>query len=149
MRTPAELTERFRERHLKVTPQRQAIFRMLHGDPTHPTAEAVHAAVAADMPTISLRTVYQTLNDLVDMGEIHRIELGTRSARFDPNVEASHHHLVCDRCGLVRDVFADTDDLVPDAGVPHGFEISGTDVVFRGLCERCRDTSDHTINQPS
>jgi len=141
MRSPAELTQRFRDRNLKVTPQRQAVFRMLDNNPMHPTADVVYESVAAEMPTISLRTVYQTLNDLVDMGEIHRIELGTRSARFDTNVEAEHHHLVCDGCGLVRDVFADTDDLVPDAGVPEGFEISGTDVVFRGRCERCAGSS--------
>jgi Fe2+ or Zn2+ uptake regulation protein len=142
MRSPAELTQRFRDRNLKVTPQRQAVFRVLHENPTHPTADAVYEAVVSGMPTISLRTVYQTLNDLVDVDEIHRIELGTRSARFDPNVEASHHHLVCDGCGLVCDVFADTDGLIPPGGTPPGFEISGTDVVFRGVCEDCAASSD-------
>ncbi len=39
MRSPAELTDLFRSRGLKVTPQRQAIFRILHDAPTHPTAE--------------------------------------------------------------------------------------------------------------
>ena len=45
MKTPAELTELFRARGLKVTPQRQAIFHVLHGDTGHPTAEAVYDAV--------------------------------------------------------------------------------------------------------
>jgi len=64
------LTELFRARGLKVTPQRQAIFRVLHGETTHPTADAVYDAVSESMPTISLRTVYQTLNDLTAMGEV-------------------------------------------------------------------------------
>ena len=58
------------------------------------------------MPTISLRTVYQTLNDLAAMGELRQLDLGTGSARFDPNLDA-HHHLVCERCGKVVDVYAD------------------------------------------
>ena len=84
MRTPAELTDLFRARGLKVTPQRQCIFRVLHGNGVHPTAEAVYAAAKDEMPVLSLKTVYQTLNDLAAMGEIQLLDLGTGSARFDP-----------------------------------------------------------------
>jgi len=136
VRTPEELTEAFRLRGLKVTPQRQSIFRALHGNHRHPSAEAVHAAVVAEMPTVSLRTVYQTLNDLAEMGEIQAFDLGTGSARFDPNV-AEHHHAVCTRCGAVRDVYPDVSDLrFPRRQVP-GFTVLGTEVVFRGLCDDC------------
>ncbi len=64
MKSPDELTEAFRDRGLRVTPQRQAIFRVLHGSDRHPTAEWVFDAVRRDLPTISLKTVYQALNDL-------------------------------------------------------------------------------------
>ena len=101
MRSPAELTDAFRQRGLKITPQRQCIFRLLHDNVEHPTADAVYAAAVAEMPSISLRTVYQTLNDLATMGEINAVDLGTGSGRFEPNV-ADHHHLVCDVCGAVR-----------------------------------------------
>ena len=85
----------------KVTPQRERIFRILHDNPTHPTAEAVHAAVVADMPIGEpASTVYSTLHELAEMGELRQLDLGTGSARFDPNVD-DHHHLVCDRCGAV------------------------------------------------
>ena len=101
MKSPDELTEAFRRQGLKVTPQRQCIFRALHDNPEHPSAESVYELVRAEMPTISLRTVYQTLNDLAAMGELRQLDLGTGSARFDPNLDA-HHHLVCDRCGKVH-----------------------------------------------
>ena len=65
------------------------------------SAEAVYEAVSAEMPTISLRTVYQTLNDLAAMGEIQAIDLGTGSARFDLHNDP-HHHLVCESCGTIR-----------------------------------------------
>ena len=137
MKTPAELTELFHARGLKVTPQRQAIFRVLHGEQAHPTAEWVYDAVSKSMPTISLRTVYQTLNDLVVMGEVQARDLGTGSARFDPNVDA-HHHLVCDQCGRVDDVYADASAVRVTGAQKHGFTISHTEVVFRGTCPTCK-----------
>ena len=137
MKTPAELTEMFRARGLKVTPQRQAIFRVLHGEPTHPTAESVYETVSRSMPTISLRTVYQTLNDLAAMGEIQQLDLGTGSSRFDPNVDA-HHHLVCERCGRVVDVYADASGVTVPTPQRQGFTISSTEVVFRGMCPDCK-----------
>ena len=137
MKSPAELTDLFRQQGLKVTPQRQCIFRALHGNDAHPTAELIYEQVTQEMPTVSLRTVYQTLNDLAAMGEITQIDLGTGSARFDPNLEA-HHHLVCDGCGSVVDVEADfTHVRVPD-GATHGFEVARTEIVFRGRCAACR-----------
>ena len=136
MRSPDELTVLFRERGFKVTPQRQCIFRILHGSEVHPSAESVYAAASAEMPTISLRTVYQTLNDLAAMGELHQLHLGPGSARFDPN-DAPHHHLVCESCGVVVDLHADFTDLqVPD-GSGHGFLVSSTEIVFRGRCADC------------
>ena len=138
MRSPDALTELFRGQGLKVTPQRQRIFRALHENEQHPTADAVYDVVRSEMPTISLRTVYQTLNDLAAMGEITPIDVGTGSTRFDPNL-ADHDHLVCDRCGSVHDI--DVGAVTTDAHVPAaeaiGFVISRVDVVFRGLCARC------------
>lgn len=135
MKSPEELTESFRARGLKVTPQRQRIFRALHETGEHPTAEAVFAEVRREMPTISLRTVYQTLNDLTAMGELTHVCLGAGSSRFDPTLEP-HHHLVCDTCGRVTDLHAEFSDVhVPD---DVGFAVSSTEIVFRGRCRECQ-----------
>lgn len=141
MRAPDELTERFRAEGLRVTPQRQSVFRALHGNHEHPSAEAVHAAVVREMPTVSLRTVYATLHDLADMGEIGELDLGTGSVRFDPNT-APHHHLVCDRCGRVHDVEATFASVRLPDDLDHGFEVTGADIVFRGRCATCRTAED-------
>ena len=133
MRPPSELARLFRSQGLKITPQREAVFRALDGNHLHPTAEAVHSAVVREMPSVSLRTVYQVLNDLTAMGEIQALDLGTGSARFDPNVDA-HHHLVCAGCGKVRDVYGPV-VAAPDAP---GFTIASAEVVFRGRCDGCQ-----------
>jgi Fur family peroxide stress response transcriptional regulator len=139
VRTPDALTELFRGQGLKITPQRQCIFRALDGNQQHPSAEAIYEVVRAEMPTISLRTVYQTLNDLAAMGEITPIDLGTGSTRFDPNL-TDHHHLVCDSCATVVDVDVSASD-VGNPATSHGFSVSRTEIVFRGRCARCSDAS--------
>ena len=75
MRSSDELTALFRERGLKITPQRELVFRLLDGNVSHPTAEAVYSAALEFMPMISLKTVYQVLNDLRGLGEIQSIEV--------------------------------------------------------------------------
>ena len=136
MKSPEALTDAFRARGLKVTPQRQAIFRALHENREHPSAESVYEQVAVEMPTISLRTVYQTLGDLAEMGEILQLDLGTGAARFDSNIDA-HHHLVCGRCGMVRDVLVDHPEIRPTSPDCDDFRVTGTEIVFRGLCASC------------
>jgi Fe2+ or Zn2+ uptake regulation protein len=135
VRSPAELTAAFRSSGLKLTPQRQLLFRLLHGNETHPSADALFAAASDEMPGISLRTVYQTLNDLVAMGELQLLTIGGGSARFDPNTD-DHHHIVCTSCGEVRDVYLDGVDCIAPSEV-HGFDVMRTSVVFHGRCERC------------
>jgi Fe2+ or Zn2+ uptake regulation protein len=137
VKSPTALSDSFRARGLKVTPQRLRIFEALHQTGAHPTAESVYGEVRAEMPTISLRTVYQTLNDLAAMGELSPLDLGTGSTRFDPNLDP-HHHLVCESCGAVHDVHADFHDVQLPAGHDHGFDVSATEIVFRGTCPDCR-----------
>jgi Fe2+ or Zn2+ uptake regulation protein len=137
MRTPTELADAFRASGRKLTPQRERIFRVLHGNHAHPTAEAVHAEVVADMPSVSLRTVYTTLHELAEMGELVQLDLGTGSARFDPNV-ADHQHLVCDACGLVQDIDLEVPTYEGLARQTAGFRVDATQVVLRGRCARCR-----------
>ena len=72
MKDSDTLTTIFREQGLRVTPQRQAIFRLLHGDDSHPTVESLFERARAEMPTISLKTVYQTVHDLEALGEVRR-----------------------------------------------------------------------------
>ena len=141
MHSPAELTELFRANGRNVTPQRQSIFRALQGDETHPSAERVHEVVRAEMETISLKTVYQTLHDLAELGEVTPLDVGTGAVRFDPNVERPHHHLVCRVCGKVRDVFVDLPPVELPGSLSQGYDVERGEVVFRGLCGDCRAES--------
>ncbi len=137
MKTAEALTTLFRDQGLRVTPQRQAIFRMLHGNDGHPTVESLYESARSEMPTISLKTVYQTVHDLDAMGEVSLLDLGTGSVRVDPNVEHAHHHLICTRCGKVRDLPVELPDLRVPARLRRGFSVSSVEINFRGLCDEC------------
>jgi Fe2+ or Zn2+ uptake regulation protein len=141
VKTADELTRLFREKGRKVTPQRQCIFRVLQGDVTHPTADTVYLRARAEMETISLKTVYQTLNELASLGEVAALDVGTGTTRFDPNVEDVHHHLVCESCGKVRDLHADFSHVTVPKGSDDGFQLGEAEVIFRGTCAECRGAS--------
>jgi Fe2+ or Zn2+ uptake regulation protein len=137
MKSSDQLTVLFREQGLRVTPQRQAIFRLLQGDDAHPTVESLYDRARAEMPTISLKTVYQTVHDLEALGEVQVLDLGTGSVRVDPNVEDEHHHLVCTSCGRVRDLPLDFAGLNVPTRYRQGFTVDDVQVIFRGRCDQC------------
>ncbi len=147
MRTPEELVATFRANGLKVTPQRQLIFRLLHQNASHPTAETLYAVATVQMPGISLRTVYQTLADLTAMGELLQIDLGAGAARFDPNTD-DHHHVVCTTCGVVHDVYVANTTQMPVSGL-EGFAVHSTRIVFSGECSRCGGNISHNLEPSS
>ena len=139
MKDTGTLTTIFREQGLRVTPQRQAIFRLLEGDDSHPTVESLFERARTDMPTISLKTVYQTVHDLEGLGELHVLDLGTGSLRVDPNVEDDHHHLLCTTCGRVRDLPVEFDGLNVPLRFRRDFTVDDVQVIFRGHCDHCSD----------
>ena len=118
--------------------QRRVVAEVLVGDHVHLSAEAIHLAAQAVLPEISLATVYNTLNELVAMGEVLEIASGNGPKRYDPNTTVTHQHLECVRCGTLRDVIPHGDgDLTLPPDQQHGFQILGVDIRFRGLCTSC------------
>ncbi len=137
MQSVAKMCAQLRAHGLRVTPQRECIMRHLDGNTQHPTVEALHEATRAEMPTISLKTVYQTVHDLEALGAVRLLDLGTGSVRVDPNVERIHHHVVCDTCGAVRDVPLAFDAVKLPRRFADGFRVAAVQVLFRGTCRAC------------
>lgn len=139
-RFPAEVSGvvMLRSLGLKATPQRLTILDLLENNTSHPTAEDLFLAAQVTMPTISLRTVYQTLNELEAHGVIRAIDVGSGSTRFDPLTEP-HSHLVCSSCSSVRDVAAVK--LREDLPNYEGFIVDSTEVFLRGTCQSCAATT--------
>lgn len=115
---------------------------VLAGEHVHLTADAVYNRAQRLLPEISLATVYNTLNELVDMGEVMEISTGDGPKRYDPNTTTPHHHLYCVGCGTLRDVKPKgSDQLTLPGSQQHGFQVLDVEIVFRGLCPDCRTTA--------
>lgn len=121
-----------------MTSQRRVVAEVLAGDHVHLTADEVHARAVARLPEIARATVYNTLGELVSLGEVVELSTDGRAKRYDPNAHRPHHHLVCSDCGIIRDVHPTGDPLaVLPPTERFGFTVSKADVTYRGLCPAC------------
>ncbi|MEU7488169.1 Fur family transcriptional regulator [Streptomyces sp. NPDC042319] len=134
----SDLLERLLGRGWRMTSQRRVVAEVLSGDHVHLTADEVHARAVRRLPEISRSTVYNTLGELVALGEIAEVSTDGRAKRYDPNAHRSHQHLVCSGCGTIRDVHPVGDPL---AGLPpeqrFGFTVAAAEITYRGRCPSC------------
>lgn len=87
----------------RVTAPRRAILRALIDHADHPTAEQLTADVQVGHPETHESTVYRFLDDLERLGVIDHVHLGHGPAVYH-FADDTHHHLVCEACGLVVEV---------------------------------------------
>ena len=105
----------------------------------HLSADDIFGRAQRALPELSRATVYNTVNELVRMGELLEISPGEGPRRYDPNTTSLHHYLYCVDCGALRDVHPEgIDRLSLSKEQQHGFELLDTDIMFRGRCPDCR-----------
>jgi Fur family peroxide stress response transcriptional regulator len=127
-----------KEHHLKVTPQRMAIYKHLLREDTHPNADSVYQTVKQECPNISFDTVNRTLLTFAQIGIVDVVEIFGGAKRFDPNV-TTHHHLHCTQCGKVFDFYSRAyDNLTIPEELHAQFHVTSKRVVLKGICKKCR-----------
>jgi len=128
----------FKEKKLKLTPQRLAVYNYLINTTSHPSADMIYTDIHVQYPTMSLATVYKALKTLVAVGLIQEINVGEGNFRYDGN-SSSHPHLQCLECGKVDD-FKDLslDNLNSLAQQHTDYEIICNKVYFYGYCSDCK-----------
>jgi len=121
----------------RFTDQRAAVYRYLIGTDSHPTADEVFTSVRAELPDISLATVYKSLETLVGCGLALKLTYGDGSARYDGRTDP-HHHARCVVCGCVTDVAGRLDaDTFSNLGPVPGFAVEGYRLELVGRCTTC------------
>lgn len=129
------LIDRLRRRGWRLTAQRRVIAETMTGEHVHLTADEILERARTALPEVSRATVYNTLGELVSLGEVLELTHDDGRKRYDPNVEVHHHHLVCVDCGQMLDVHTDDPALTSDER--HGFELLEVEVIFRARCPAC------------
>jgi len=134
---------------MRYSHQRERICRAVTESDRHPTANMVYDELKAEMPRLSLGTVYRNLNQLVDAGRLKRIPLADGSCRFDKTT-AAHSHIVCERCGSVADVtLPPLTPLEQSVERETGFRLRSYDVVLSGICGACRKSEADRRDKPA
>ena len=133
-----ETAQILREKGLKVTPQRIAVYNMLMSTHEHPNAEMIYKTLEPTNPTMSLATVYKTLDFFKQLGLVQELNVGEPSSRYDAVVQC-HPHTVCKVCGRVDDLHLEaltevTKKLVPDLD----FDVEMEQLILYGTCSECR-----------
>jgi Fe2+ or Zn2+ uptake regulation protein len=121
----------------RFTEQRSAVYRYLLGTEAHPTADDVFTSVRAEIPDISLATVYKSLETLVGCGLAVKLTYGDGSARYDARTDP-HPHARCLDCGAVIDVPGRLDGAaLAGLGPLRGFSVESYRLELVGHCEHC------------
>ena len=126
------LTQRLADSGLRATPQREVVYSVLLRKRDHPTAEEVFARVKAELPTISLATVYNCLETLVQCELVRAVNFERSPTRYCPNLRP-HAHFHDEQTGRTYDI-----DLPPavlaevNQVLPAGFDSSSVEITFRG-----------------
>ena len=120
----------------RETRQRRVVYEAIKQTKSHPTADWIFEQVRAEVPKISLGTVYRNLSVLKSEGVIREIYGADRRAHYDADL-SPHAHFICNECGQIWDVFG-----VPDVDWRTFKELVGCEVTeqtldFQGRCAAC------------
>ena len=103
MLTMSEVTDILRQNKKKVTPQRLAVYAALAATKEHPTAETLYKELRPNYPTMSLATVYKSLDAFCEIGIVRELNVGEEAFRYDADI-SPHPHVRCIACDKVADV---------------------------------------------
>ena len=117
---------------LRMTRQRQEVYRTLMSERDHPTANDVFMRVKDRLPNISLATVYNCLEALVQHGIVRQVNFDRESSRYGPNL-AEHGHFHDEITGVIHDVdFKPGVTLADILNLPAGAVIDEIEITVRG-----------------
>jgi Fur family transcriptional regulator, ferric uptake regulator len=125
---------------IRATPHRVAILALFRDNPTeHFSADQIYRRLASDTGSLSLASVYRSLSYLLDAGLITNATLGNSRVVYELDRGEPHYHLVCNRCGAVRDAYDPSLQAACQAiAAQHDFHYTGASVVVTGECDQCR-----------
>lgn len=124
---------------LRLTATRLAICRLLSETNQHPTAQQIYLRLKDQFPSLSLATVYNTLDVLVSMGVVNVLgQTGDGNIHFDPKTYP-HINLACLKCHQIIDFPSeDVAHMEEVVGKTSGFKVIGARILYYGICPTCQ-----------
>jgi len=133
----ASIIRALRKKGYKATTQRIAICRFALSSREHPTAQGIYRKIKTLHPTVSLATVYKTLQVLRQLNLVQELAFPQGETRFDSNL-IPHVNVACLRCGSVTDVNdRAVQDVVARVASKARFAVTRERFDIYGICEKC------------
>ncbi|HUW65887.1 MAG TPA: transcriptional repressor [Spirochaetia bacterium] len=129
------VVDKLKKLGLKLTPQRLAIVSLLQGNTRHPSAEEIYNELKPQYPSLSLATVYNTVEVLVRSGELREIMIAADRRHFDPNV-TPHGHFLCRSCKSLQDLDARPLEIETLFDLK-GYLAEDYALYIYGICQKC------------
>jgi Fur family peroxide stress response transcriptional regulator len=126
-----------REKKMKVTPQRTAIYNELLKSKDHPNVETLYKRVRKTFPDISFDTVYRTLSFFHEIGIADIIEGLSPTRRYEGNTNR-HYHFICQKCGRISDIESVPFDFRIPKEIKLNYNINNIRILFDGICKDCQ-----------
>ncbi len=121
--------------------KRDRIYQYILDSDDHPTADMIYQALRAEIPNLSLGTVYRNLKQLEEDHRIRRVTVTQNSERYDA-IMYDHAHFVCRCCGMLKDLKElDEERLRRTLPLPDGYTAESFSVTVTGLCDSCLEKS--------
>lgn len=130
--------ELLRKRGYRLTPQRSMILNVIHEADTHLSIEQITERVQQQNPSVSLSTIYRTLELLKELGLVRENRLPGEPPRYECAPGKAHHHLICRDCRVI--IHLDENllgNLHEDLQRQYGFHGLTLDLVASGYCDTC------------
>ena len=118
--------------------KRDAILTCLRQTTVHPSAEWIYTQLKAEIPDLSMGTVYRNLTLFRQQGKISCIATVSGVERFDANTNP-HVHFICTDCDAVIDLheMQIPESLAQAAESCSGGKVTECQLSFTGLCPTC------------
>lgn len=131
------IVQALKEKGLRVTPQRFAVYANLRSRQDHPTVDQLLHDLNQEFPVSSQATIYTSLQALQAAGLVREVLLEPGVTRYDANVDR-HHHFRCHKCGEIEDIPWTNFAALDIRNVRDGLQAESYEVTVYGLCDRCQ-----------
>ena len=137
IKSDASAIEALRSKGYKATPQRIAICRIALNSREHLSAQQIYDQVKKIHSTVSLATVYKTLEVLRDLDLVQELNFPKGQARFDSYMNP-HINLICVKCGKITDIDDVTaEEIAKKVAAATKFKPNGQRIDVYGMCQQC------------
>lgn len=97
----------------------------------------VDASYLIEKLKVNKTTVYRQIDKLVDDNKIVEVELGDGKKRYELKDLKHHHHLVCNKCGMIEDIELNEEIILKELSIKTNFKVENHSLEFFGNCVNC------------